>query len=230
MFRFGYARVMSSVTSGVDAAPRPLRRDAERNRALILDAAREVFAAQGLDAGFDEIARAAGVGVGTVYRRFPERGDLVEALFEQEVDAVVERAEQSAADPDAWRGLRDFLRWGVEAQAADRGLAQVLAAAGRGHERVAAGRQRLRPAVQALVERAQRAGVLRDDVTELDIGIAVAMLSQIGGPQRAELRERYLVLVLDGLAVQRAAPSPLPAAPASEEDLACVVEPARRHR
>lgn len=230
MFRFGYARVMSSVTSGVDAAPRPLRRDAERNRALILDAAREVFAAQGLDAGFDEIARAAGVGVGTVYRRFPERGDLVEALFEQEVDAVVERAEQSAADPDAWRGLRDFLCWGVEAQAADRGLAQVLAAAGRGHERVAAGRQRLRPAVQALVERAQRAGVLRDDVTELDIGIAVAMLSQIGGPQRAELRERYLVLVLDGLAVQRAAPSPLPAAPASEEDLACVVEPARRHR
>ncbi len=230
MFRFGYARVMSSVTSGVDAAPRPLRRDAERNRALILDAAREVFAAQGLDAGFDEVARVAGVGVGTVYRRFPERGDLVEALFEQEIDAVVERAQQAAADPDAWRGLRDFLRWGVEAQAGDRGLAQVLAAAGRGHERVAAGRQRLRPAVQAMVERAQRAGVLRDDVTELDIGIAVAMLGQVGGPQRAELRERYLVLVLDGLAVARSAPSPLPAAPASEEDLACVVEPARRHR
>src|SRR5689334_22004939 len=136
---------MSSVTPVSTEGGRPLRRDAERNRALILDAARQVYAAEGLDAGFDEIARVAGVGVGTVYRRFPERGDLVEALFEQEIDAVVERAEQAAADPDPWRGLSGFLRWGAEAQAADRGLAQVLAAAGQGHERVARGRDRLAP-------------------------------------------------------------------------------------
>lgn len=219
---------MSSVTSAADTAVRPLRKDAERNRALILDAAREVYAAQGLDAGFDEIARVAGVGVGTVYRRFPERADLVEALFEQEVDAVVARDEQAAADPDPWRGLREFLSWGVEAQAADRGLAQVLALAGHGHERVATGRERLRPAVAALVRHAQRAGVLRGDVTELDIGIAVAMISRVGGTDRSQLRERYVTLVLDGLAVRRDGPSPLAPVPASEDDLACIVAPARR--
>jgi AcrR family transcriptional regulator len=229
LFRFGYDGVMSSVTSA-GTAVRPLRKDAERNRALILAAAREVYAAQGLDAGFDEIARAAGVGVGTVYRRFPERGDLVEALFEQEIDAVVARVEQAAADPDPWRGLGDFLRWGAEAQAADRGLAQVLAAAGRGHERVAAGRDRLRPAVEALVRHAQQAGVLRDDVTEVDLGIALAMISQLGDAGSSDLRDRYVTLVLDGLAVRRDGPTPLPRAQPSEDDLACVVAPARRHR
>jgi AcrR family transcriptional regulator len=220
---------MSSVTSA-NSEGRPLRRDAERNRGLILDAARQVYAAQGLDAGFDEIARVAGVGVGTVYRRFPERGDLVEALFEQEIDAVVERAQQAAADPDAWRGLSGFLHWGAEAQAADRGLAQVLAAAGQGHERVARGRDRLAPAVDALVRHAQEAGVLRPDVQGLDLGVAVAMIGRVGGPDRAELRERYVTLVLDGLCVHRDAPTPLPPVPATEDDLACVVEPLRRHR
>jgi AcrR family transcriptional regulator len=221
---------MSSVTPATTVGAKPLRRDAERNRGLILGAARRVFAAQGLDAGFDEIARAAGVGVGTVYRRFPERGDLVEALFEQEIDTVVERAERAAADPDPWRGLSEFVHWGAEAQATDRGLAQVLASAGRGHERVAAERDRLRPAVQALVEHAQRAGVLRADVGELDIGIAVAMVGRVGGPDRAELRARYVQLVLDGLAVRRDAPSPLAEVPASEDDLACLFEQPRHRR
>lgn len=230
MFHFGYDAVMSSVTSAPDAVARPLRRDAERNRARILDAAREVYAAEGLDAGFDEIARVAGVGVGTVYRRFPQRGDLVEALFEQEIGDVVARAELAAADPDPWRGLGDFLRWGAEAQAADRGLAQVLAAAGKGHERLAAGRDRLRPAVAALVRHAQAAGVLRADITELDIGIALAMISQVGGAGRDDLRDRYLTLVLDGLVVRRDSPTPLPGAAASEDDLTCVMAPDRRHR
>lgn len=221
---------MSSVTSANAAGARPLRRDAERNRALILDAARQVFAAEGLDAGFDEIARVAGVGVGTVYRRFPERGDLVEALFEREIDTVVERAELAAADPDPWHGLVEFVHWGAEAQATDRGLAQVLASSGRGHERVASVRDRLHPAVRALVERAQRAGALRADVGELDIGIAVAMVGRVGGADGAQLRARYVQLVLDGLAVRREAPSPLPDVLPSEDDMACVVEHVRHRR
>lgn len=223
---------MSSVTSVPGGEPpgesRPLRRDAERNRLRILDAAREVYATAGLDAGFDEIARTAGVGVGTVYRRFPDRGDLVEALFEQEIDAVVARAEAAVAHPDPWAGLRGFVLWGVEAQAGDRGLAQVLAAAGHGHERVALGRRRLVPTIAALLERARDARVLRPDVTELDLGIVVAMLSGIGTPDRAELRERYVTVFLDGLAVRRDAATPLPPAVPSEADLACVVEPPRR--
>ncbi|MEI4273247.1 helix-turn-helix domain-containing protein [Klenkia sp. LSe6-5] len=221
---------MSSVTPANREGARPLRRDAERNRGLILDAARQVFASHGLDAGFDEIARVAGVGVGTVYRRFPERRDLVEALFEQEIDVVVARAEEAAADPDPWRGLSEFLHWGVESQAADRGLAEVLAAAGRGHERVARERDRLRPAVLSLVQHAQRAGVLRPDVGELDLGLVVAMLGRVGGPERADLRHRLVTVVLDGLAVRRDAPTPLAAVPASEDDLACVFEPSRPRR
>lgn len=222
---------MSSVTSSTTSVPgpaRPLRRDAERNRLLILDAARQVFAASGVDAGFDEIARVAGVGVGTVYRRFPARADLVEALFEQEIDDVVARAEQAAAAPDAWAGLCGFVRWGAEVQGADRALAQVLADAAQGHERMAQGRDRLRPAVEALVRRAQDAGVLRDDIDHVDLGITLAMVSRVGGPGSTDLRERYATLLLDGLAVRRDAPSPLTPVTATEEDLVCVVAPGRR--
>jgi AcrR family transcriptional regulator len=221
---------MSCVTpSGeLDDAGRPLRRDAQRNRLLILEAAREVFAQQGLDARFDDIARVAGVGVGTVYRRFPDRADLIDALFERELDEVVARVEAAAADPDPWAGLQDFITWGVEAQAADRGLSQVLADGGYGHERVARGRARIEPAVASLVERAQAAGVLRADVSALDIGIATAVLSQIGTPAQPELRQRYVRLLLDGLVVRRDAPTPLPAVSPVDADLACLVEPARR--
>ena len=70
--------------------------------------------------------------------------------------------------------------------------------------------------------------MLRGDVTELDIGIAVAMISRVGGTDRSQLRERYVTLVLDGLAVRRDGPSPLAPVPASEDDLACIVAPARR--
>lgn len=226
MFRFGYAGVMSSVTPAV----RPLRRDAERNRLRILEAAREVYADRGLTAGFDEIARVAGVGVGTVYRRFPDRADLVEALFDQQVDDVVARVEAAAGHADAWEGLCAFARWGVQTQAADRGLAQVLSSAGHGHDRVAAGRERIEPAVRVLVRRAQQAGALRPDVTELDLGMTVAMISRIGGPGDHELRERFLTLALDGLATRRDAPSRLPGREPSQHDLGCVAELARPAR
>ena len=135
---------MSSVTEPVAAVDhdevRPLRRDAERNRRLILAAARQVVAQRGLGAGFDEIARVAGVGVGTVYRRFPNRDDLVDALFEEQIDAVVARAEAAAADPEPWTGLCELISWAEEEQAPGRGLSKVLTAGGYGHERIAQGR------------------------------------------------------------------------------------------
>src|SRR4051794_16477177 len=109
--------VMSSVTPAPQRPAPKLRRDAERNRQLVLDAARQVFAARGLDAGFDEIARVAGVGAATVYRRFPQRADLVEALFEEEIAEVITQAQSAAAHPDPWLGLGGFFRWVVETQA-----------------------------------------------------------------------------------------------------------------
>jgi AcrR family transcriptional regulator len=224
---------MSSVTPTPVRPPadRPLRRDAERNRLLILDAARQVFAAEGLDAGFDEIARVAGVGVGTVYRRFPERADLVHALFDQEVDRVVARAEAALADPDAWGALRAFLRWSVEAQAADRGLAQLLASSGdrrSGDDR--RHRDRIEPLVDALASRAQAAGALRPDVTALDLVLAASLASRVGSPDRPEPRERLLALVLDGAAVDRATPTPLPEPAPTHDDLTRLLAPTRRAR
>src|SRR3954471_19846352 len=93
----------------VESLGRPLRADAERNRRRILAAAREVFARRGLDAGLDEIARHAGVGTGTVYRRFPDKNKLVEALFEERLDQVLACAQRAAEHPDPWEGLTTAL-------------------------------------------------------------------------------------------------------------------------
>src|ERR1700721_3342156 len=92
-----------------EPAPRPLRRDAERNRQRILRAAAEVFTTRGLQATLDDVARHAGVGVGTVYRRFPDKESLVEALFEERLAAMVALAEKALAEPDSWTGLVSFL-------------------------------------------------------------------------------------------------------------------------
>src|SRR5689334_7783557 len=105
---------MTLASTPTQDAERPLRKDAARNRELILETAAEVFAEQGLDAGYDEIARRAGIGVGTVYRRFPERSELVQALFESRIDEMVAIGEQAAAIPDAWEGLTWFFERSVE--------------------------------------------------------------------------------------------------------------------
>jgi AcrR family transcriptional regulator len=221
---------MSSVTPTREAGCRPLRRDAERNRQLILDAAREVFAVRGLDAGFDEIARAAGVGAATVYRRFPDRSDLVDALFEQELEQMVARAQDAATDPDAWAGLCGFLRWMAELQARNRGLAQVLAAAGHGTERIDDDRAQIAAIVDALVVRAQHDGVLRADVVALDLLLAMVLVAQAGDVDDPASRERLGTLVLDGFLTRRDRPTTLPPSAATEQDVARVLEPLRRSR
>src|SRR6516165_7497408 len=106
-------------------AARPLRRDAERNRQRILRAAADVFTERGLQATLDDVAHRAGVGVGTVYRRFPDKEALVEALFAERLEALVGFAEQALADPDPWGGLVSFLERTVAVIAGDRGLRQL---------------------------------------------------------------------------------------------------------
>src|SRR3712207_57294 len=102
--------------AAVSEDPRPLRRDAERNRARILDAARRLFTERGLAVSMDEIARCAGVGVGTVYRRFATREQLLDALLEDRFAQVLDMAERAAAQPDAWEGLVGFLEGWVGKQ------------------------------------------------------------------------------------------------------------------
>src|SRR3954467_11819009 len=101
---------------------RPLRADAARNRARLIAAARELFAERGLNVTMDEIARHAGVGVGTAYRRFASREELIEALFDDRFEQIIANAERALEDPDAWHGLITFVESQIEMQAADRGL------------------------------------------------------------------------------------------------------------
>ena len=115
----------------------PLRADAERNRQRLLDAARELFATRGLDVTLDEVARHAGVGTGTAYRRFPNKDALIDALMADRIGEIGAIARECLEEPDPWLALVEFFERSLALQAADRGLKEVLFAMGRGHERTA---------------------------------------------------------------------------------------------
>ncbi len=213
------------MTADIEATDeaRPLRADAARNRELILATAAEVFAEHGLEAGYDEIARRAGIGVGTVYRRFPERAELVQALFESRISEMVAIAEEAAGHPDAWEGLAAFLEQALEHQVADRGLKEVLVGSIDQDAHASIGRERLGPVIEGLVERARADGSLRADVDATDLGVTLMLMSAMSTPEQPELWRRYLALFLDGLR-QRPDLRPLPLlAPADDamHDLMC---------
>ncbi len=179
-----------------------LRRDAERNRRRILAAARKLIAEYGLGVGYEEIAREADVGVGTVYRRFPTRDGLFHELFYDRVDAVVRIGEEALAVEDPWLGLCQFMQRDFELQSSDRGLREFMLGRTDSTELGQRSRERIEPLVTELVERAQAAGRLRADVGQSDIAIILAML---GGLMDAsvhvepDLWRRYLAMVLDGI-------------------------------
>ena len=183
---------------------KPLRRDAERNRQLVLDAARELFAEEGLGITLNDIAHHAGVGVGTVYRRFPDKAQLIEELFEQRLEDLVAIASGALDDPDAWHGLKTFLRRALELQANDRGVKDLITAGTDGLDRVATIRARLQPIGLELVRRAREAGQIRGDVEATDLSIIQLMLSTLIDASRdvaPDLWRRYLGIITRGLSV-----------------------------
>ncbi|MFJ6569727.1 TetR/AcrR family transcriptional regulator [Streptomyces sp. NPDC091292] len=206
-------------TSG--AARPPLRRDAERNRRRIIEAAREVFRERGLGATLDDVARHAGVGVGTAYRRFANKEELIDALFDDMAETVHTLTEEAAADPDPWHGLASCLERVCELQSFDRGLREVMLGSGRGPQRQERMRALVRPALDQLLARAKEQGTLRVDVAEYDMPMIQLMVATItertGHP---DLWRRYLRLLLDGL---RARPEgetePLPVVPLGDDEL-----------
>jgi AcrR family transcriptional regulator len=205
---------------------RPLRADAERNRRRILTAAREVFARRGLDVGLDEIARYAGVGTGTVYRRFPEKSLLVEALFEDRLDQVLTAVEGAVAHPDPWEGLVCILESVTRMQIEDRGLKDVIFSEVGDTDTFRARRERILPLVEQTIDRAKAAGVLREDVGFSDIGALQIMLTTVAdftAATRPEVWQRYLRILLDGLRTDRTGPTPLPqrALTQAEFEVAC---------
>lgn len=220
------------MTSTTDRDARPLRADAAKNREKILDAAERVFAERGLEATLDDIANAAGVGVATVYRRFPDKNSLVTALFEHAIDEIVAMAERAAAFDDSWAGFVWFMDEVLGRQCENQGLRDVIVGTPYAQERIASAKRRIGPAIGALVQRAQRDGRLRPDVNEADIVVLEMMISSLGGPVNAlapNLWRRHLGIILDGLMVSRTAPTKLAVGP-MDDAVAVSLKASRRAR
>lgn len=211
--------VRAEETSQDGTGERRLRRDAERNRQRILAAAAEVFTEQGLDATLDEVARAAGVGVGTVYRRFPDKESLVSELFRDRIDALVTVAEEACAAPDPWQGLVGYLEFVAAAFAGDLGLRQLIMFGTYDRDQVCYVRDRMNPVITKLVERAQASGDLRPDFRATDLKMIAFMLAAIAeyaASATPDIWRRYLAMFIDGLRPARdgvcALPVPAPTA------------------
>jgi AcrR family transcriptional regulator len=192
----------ASIQSKEKPTVRALRSDAKRNRARILEAARACLAAEGHEAQIDDIARKAGVGVGTMYRHFPTKETLLEALAAQHFHRLADAAREALEDPDPWEGLSAFLGRAAEWQANDRALAEVMAAEPEVMERAAMDRADLHQAVAKLVERAQAAGKLRRDIVAGDVPMLMCGLgraTRVGSAGPTMSWERYLAIMLDGL-------------------------------
>jgi AcrR family transcriptional regulator len=192
---------------------RPLRCDAQRNRDLILAAARDAFATEGLEVPVEEIARRAGVGMGTLYRRFPSKDDLIDAVLAEAFDRYSAFVEDALAAEDAWDGFCFFLERALALHAENRGLKDIVAKRERGRERADAMRAHVRPLLARLIARAQEQGALRSDFTLEDIPLLFwggGRVIEAGSAVAPELWRRYLGLMLDGLRADTATPLPRP--------------------
>jgi AcrR family transcriptional regulator len=183
----------------------PLRRDAERNRQRIIDAAREVFAARGASVGLNDIAHHAGVGVGTVYRHFPDKEVLVEIALQQHLAGLAALVDEGLAADAPWEAFAHVLRRAVEMNVADRGLRDVAFSSGRGREQVDALREGIGPGMGELLRRAQQDGSARPDITVTDLVLLMLMLTEFAQRSTAvspDAYRRYLDLVIGSLRAQ----------------------------
>jgi len=195
-----------------ETATRTLRKDAELNKQRLLDSARTLFAEHGVDVTLNDIAHHAGVGVGTAYRRFPNKEAIVDALFEEGLHEVAGVAQQSLADPDAWNGLVGFLEGTLRMQWGGRGLIQIMNHPALGEARVADARDRIAPLITQIVERAKAQGVVRPDLDQTDLifmQLALAAILDSTRTEKPDLYTRYLTLFLDGIRADQRTFSPL---------------------
>jgi AcrR family transcriptional regulator len=186
----------------IDKPCRGLRKDAERNRQRVLDAARELFAAKGLEATLNDVAQHAKVGVGTVYRRFATKEELVDAVFEDGIDQVVCLAEAALQHKDSWEGFVWFVEHLCELTATDRGLREMVYSTAYGGYGVECARVRITPPMSKLVERARDDGHLRPDIEPTDmpiIGLLAGTVSEWAGHVEPDLWRRYVALLLEGM-------------------------------
>lgn len=212
------------------AAAKPVRKDVTRNRARLVQAAREVFAERGLDATLDDIARHAGVGTGTAYRHFANKHDIAGEVLAEATQQVLADAQAALTIEDPWDALVTFFETSAARQAVDRGLHQALRGQGRAEDRLLL-RTTLVDAVAQLFARAKAAGVVRADADPADAAPMLAMLGaafDMGTATAPDLWRRYLALMLDGL--RATGRPPLPVAPLAADDLPAAINAAKTPR
>jgi AcrR family transcriptional regulator len=198
--------VADAGTAASAAAPR-VRKDVARNRAHLLATADKLIAQRGLDVSFHELAAAAGTGVGTVYRHFPSRDDLLGALIEERFAAAREilLAADRAADPV--RALREAVTGLCEMHQADRGTLQVMVSGTERLRQIA--RQELVPIIERIIARAKASGRVRPDFGPTDLPMIFTLIGALGPGTRPGLWRRYVDALLDGFmtdAADRAGP------------------------
>jgi AcrR family transcriptional regulator len=196
---------MTSVTEKTPPQPpnldRVLRADARRNREAVLAAAKKLFADQGLDAQMPDIAKGAKVGVGTVYRHFPTKDDLIAALAVERFERLAEKARAGIEAEDPWEGLCDFIRFAALLQADDRGLCEVMGSRPEvmNQSALAVGLDKI---TDELVKRAQRSGELRKDLDWQDIPMIACGMGSVTqatmGPGMGRW-PRLVEIIIDGL-------------------------------
>jgi AcrR family transcriptional regulator len=204
---------------------RPLRADAERNRTRLLDAARTLFAERGLDVSMDDIADAAGVGVGTAYRRFRSRDEIIDALFDERLERMQARAQAAEEDPDAWHALVEFFTGSLRVQAEDRGFKQLLFSSDEGRAKVRRMRAQVVPVMDRVIARAKEAGQLREDVDAVDFTVLSFMIGaavDFTAPVDDTVWERYAALLFDAL--RPGSHAPLPRAALDAEQLEAAMQ------
>jgi AcrR family transcriptional regulator len=186
---------------------RPLRADAQRNTDALLEAALAVFATSGVDAPVREIAEKAGVGIGTVYRHFPQRSDLVAAVFRHEIDACADAALILAAEREPGEALARWMQRYAAFIATKRGLATALHSGDPAFDTLPAYfQQRLEPALRALLVAAAAAGEVRTDISAEELLGAVASLCMHAYKRGPEHARRMVALLVDGLRYGASAP------------------------
>jgi AcrR family transcriptional regulator len=196
------------LASAPAAVERTQRADARRNRKRVIDAARRCMARKGLDAQMEEIARAAGVGVGTVYRHFPTKDDLVEALAMARFERLATLAREALATPDPWQSFEDFMHTSARIQGEDRALSEVLTSRPETMSRAAEAVDMLGLVAQ-LMKRGQAARVIRPDADPRDVPMLMCALAGTYRNRYAN-PERYIAIVLDGLRAAPRKPAKLP--------------------
>jgi AcrR family transcriptional regulator len=203
---------ITETTSAPLPVERVLRADARRNREAVIVAAKKLFADQGLDAQMPDVAKAAKVGVGTVYRHFPTKEDLISALAAERFERLAEKAQEGIDAEDPWEGLCDFIRFSAQIQADDRGLCEVMGSRPEvmNESALAVGLDDL---CDKLVERAQRSGDLRKDLEWEDIPMIACGLGRITPAEHGPGVGRWprlVEIVIDGLRTPGSSKLPKP--------------------